>query len=575
MRAPDSGRERGEALERRLHWPDWASLARGRGAGEADDEAPLDLDALRQMAKISYKRLSECRDAAEIAAAIHRFEGAWRRYVGPRDRALMRAWLEPSDASALNCLQRFAEEEAEQEALLNTVYRPLLEREDIVDLAAFLGKSFVLRVQNRQALYKVDLTEALQTEKVLLANGPEQSGVDALHQRVLRRATGQARGDGRESQSSPEEGFEQLFDLRERLAEALQLPNFMELSFLRQERYDARLDAVLNCVEAIRRYLFPLALELRRALGAEEDLAPAACFDAGEAWLPEGLRLPELEAAGDDWDFLDTFIGKVVLDRAPQVLRPLIERGCFLRAPGQSLALPMDCRLLAAEGFPCLFVQSRLSAAALPGQLAAVGLAYAYLCSYQDGGFALMRRPSSELRRVWAQCLPFLALESLPQLFSERAEGERYRRLLLVQAVLRLCHQCMLFEFAYELNRMGRGLREGRERLWARALRKYYPELAEDSAWLRMQRGGYLYRASLWADPFASVGELQALLCALQLWDASRGDRQLARNRYETLCSLGTVDALPELLKQARFEDPWGEGNVKRLAYQLAYELGY
>ena len=575
-----------------FNWPNWEELE------ELDSQSigKFDLEGLSKAAKIAYRQLSEQDDAASLAKSIRRFDENVLQYQSAKLAALLN-WLEDADSSEKAAqYQTFVMEEAEFDSLINTAYRPLLEKEQLTELADFLGKNLFLRIQNRQILHKPELTELLQTEKLLMAHGPELPGLYSVMQLSERRLSARDDTAGKdEAEAEPlslpllgfaeenrkrqagkslHEVYFQLFTLRLKLADALKLDSFRDLAMLRHERFDHSSTRVLETVALIQRFFVPLATTLRRDLHEEGEVNRAEQFLCWKSWLPPSKSLPSIEASKTDFGFVNAFLGLVLKGIAPNFLTRLQEKSLVRLQLGGDRSW-VDCVLLPESDLPCLLGQIDLSAAELPQLLEVLGLAYAYLCTYKDGSFAIMREPSSELKKIWSHGLLFLSVDLLPQLFEEESEGQRYQALFLEHTIQRLCYQAMLFEFENETAEMARLDREAMERVWSRVIRRYFPDLAEDSAWLRMQRGAFMYLPQLWLKPFASIVELQAMLVGLGLWDQSRSNRTESTTAYETLCTLGSSDSVARLLEQARIDDPWSEASIKRLAYQLAYQLGY
>lgn len=592
MRNSAKERERQDKNRQPFNWPNWDDLAKL----DSQNIDAFDLEDLSKAAKVAYRQLSEQDDAALLAKSIRQFDEKLLQYQSAKLAALLN-WLEDADHPEKAArFHAFVLEEAELESLINTVYRPLLEKEQLTELAEFLGKNLFMRIQNRQILYKPELTELLQTEKLLMAQGPEQPGlfsaVQLSERRLAAREDAEAEDEAdeapvnvpllgfaeenrkRQAGKSLHEIYLQLFTLRLKLADELRLPNFKDLALLRQERFEYSPTKLLHTVALIQRFFVPLAMTLRRDLHEEGELNRAEQFLCWQNWLPKSKTLPSIEAAKTDLDFVTAFLALVMKGIAPNFLTRLQEKS-FVRLQLGGDKAWADCVLLPEADLPCLLGQINLTAAELPQLLEVLGLAYAYLCSYKDGSFAIMREPSGELKKIWSYGLLFLSVDLFPQLFEEEEDGRRYQALFLEHTIQRLCYQAMLFEFENEIADLARPDREAMERSWSRVIRRYFPDLAEDSAWLRMQRGAFMYLPQLWLSPFASVVELQALLVGLGLWDQSRADRSESLTAYETLCTLGSSDSVPHLLEQARLADPWSEDSVKRLAYQLAYHLGY
>lgn len=572
-----------------FNWPVWDSLE-ALGSQIPDD---FSITQLSSAAKSAYRRFNEQDDAAALARTMRKFDAKLLSYHSSKLAALLRLLEQPTSTERQAIFQKFVLEEPEVDSLLNTVYRPLLEKENLTELSDFLGKNLFLRMQNRQILFKAELTELLQTEKLLVAQGPEMPGLLAiLHmsQRNLALSTrideeinldeqpglqGFAEENRRRiAGQSLSDLYLQLFRLRMNLADTLGLPNFRDLAFLRQERYDDRLTEISTTITWIKNYFVPLAIALRRNRLDSDKISLSSHFYCWQNWLPNTETLPKIDAAPTDLGFLASFLNLVLKGFAPNFLTRLQEKS-FVRLQAGGPKTWADCVLLPKADLPCIIGQIDLDSKSLPQLLEVLGLAYAYLCAYNDGSFVLMREPSFELRKIWSNGMLFLAADVLPQLFEEVDEGEHYRDLFLEQSIQRLCFQAMLFEFENEVADLRKADREAMERSWSRVIRRYYPDLAEDSAWLRMQRGAYMYLPQLWFNPFSSVAELQALLVGLSMWDSSRNDRLGTVTAYETLCTLGSSDSVPNLLAQARLLDPWSESCVKRLAYQLAYHLGY
>lgn len=178
---------------------------------------------------------------------------------------------------------------------------------------------------------------------------------------------------------------------------------------------------------------------------------------------------------------------------------------------------------------------------------------------------------TSEQAETHAMAMESFAATHMELFFGERAED--YRRMHLESAVRLIVNECLQDEFQQIVYDDPDMSCEGRNSLWARLSREYFPSrdysgnenLERGCGWQRIQHNFF------WA--FYTVDYALAQVCALEYYRWMDEDRDAAWKSYLDFCRGTGCDSFPNLARSAGLNDPFAEETLKGIADWVSKRL--
>ncbi len=228
---------------------------------------------------------------------------------------------------------------------------------------------------------------------------------------------------------------------------------------------------------------------------------------------------------------------------------------------------------LPAMEVPFIAMVSMHDSKQLAETIASLGYALSLLAT-NENPMPMLRFPAMDAQSAKGFGLVGLVLDRLPGAYLTPEEGKQVRDALLVQLLNDLIYTAMVEEFEdFCYSDESDDVRRNEE--WLRLMERWYPDLADDHEWLLIQEESWRLIPSLVLAPYYGVAEFSSRLLALQLWDLAKDDAEGARAAYLRLIAAKRSDSLEESIRQAKLRPQDDTDVVKRLAYQMAFGLGY
>jgi len=498
-------------------------------------------------------------DASELASAIS--EEASRRYVAMT--------CQTDDPERERAYLFFIEEilpkvkplgHALDEAYLRSPYRALLPpRYGLLDRS----------VQNRVTLFRPE-NIALQTEEAKLGQKYQKiSGAmtvvfrgkeHTLQQmsryleetdRAVREEAWQLVARRRlQDRESFEEIFEQLLELRERIARNAGCANYREYVFRKRERFDYTPEDCLRFHDAVEQAVLPLARRLQeeRRRDLRVDTLRPWDYDVdprGRPPLRPFATVDELTAGVEQiFTRIDADLGQQFRFMREGSLLDLESRKG--KAPGGYQSTFEERRV------PFIFMNAVGRDSDLRTLLHEGGHAFHMLAARTDPVIQYRHAPM-EFSEVASMGMELLASPYLTVFYRDRADERRASRELIAGVVMIFPWIATVDAFQHWLYTHPGHTREERRAAWVRTFRRFAPlvdftgyEDVLDSLWHR-QIHVFLY-------PFYYIEYGIAQMGALQVWRRARSDYAGAVRQYREALALGGRAPLPELFAAAGAE---------------------
>ena len=228
------------------------------------------------------------------------------------------------------------------------------------------------------------------------------------------------------------------------------------------------------------------------------------------------------------------------------------------------------CFRLTDPALPVIFTNRKLSCESLADYFNMAGRAYGYLCCQEKNRYFFYQDPSLATVRIWGkgmECLSYFGCETI---FENVEMADFWTRWHMQNLLLELPLQAMLDEFQVQLFTVNTRSSERWYRFWLRLVQRYFPDLCDDSEWLKRQASLWLCCQSTYIEPYSSLSKVVAIITGLSLWDIANRRRSEALTAFETFCTMTFDDTCLRLLNSAKIPDPFNPRTIKRIAFQCA-----
>lgn len=252
-----------------------------------------------------------------------------------------------------------------------------------------------------------------------------------------------------------------------------------------------------------------------------------------------------------------------------------LERASYIDLqPDLNKAEGVECFYLPKVKKPFLFANATAQPAFLIDLVRELGCAYAYLLASSEHEFTPFIEMGLASREFAAQAFAYLAqakMQIFYGLFAEDAQQWQMR-----MSVMRLYFTCMLDEFQARVYDPQTILLTSRDLLqqWQSIWSEYFPFLdqMQEVAGFSSSLFDHLL---LLNQPGATAEILAAQLAALQFWDLYRKFPLKGKEAWEGFCRRGSQETFFARIEQAGLQFPLRDDVLKRIAYQVAYFMGY
>ena len=363
--------------------------------------------------------------------------------------------------------------------------------------------------------------------------------------------------------------FDELLELRRRIAANAGFGNYRDYAFRKRERFDYTPDDCAAFHAAVERHVVPLLVRLqerrKRDLGVER-LRPwdLAVDPTGKPPLrPFGDAAELVAGVQEVFRGLDPELGELFALLPRHGLLDLESR--VGKAPGGYQATLAERRL------PFIFMNAVGRHGDLRTMLHESGHAFHTLLS-RDEPLIFLRRPPLEFAEVASMSMELLTHPHW-EVFYSPADAGRARRQHLEGVVALLCWVATVDAFQHWIYTHPDHTREERREVWV-SLRRRFGGIVDWEGYEEALRAEWHRQLHIFLHPFYYIEYGIAQLGALGIWGISQRDHAEALGNYKRALSLGGARPLPELFRAAGLGFGLGEGPVSRAASLLGERLG-
>lgn len=436
--------------------------------------------------------------------------------------------------------------------------------------ASFLPENQALKVEESQRMdaYSRKLGQALlphQGQDLTLAQVCDLLSHDDAQQR--RAAWDTLMGYMEAEAGDFHRRYDELLDLRHRMAQNLGEANFVALGYRNLGRSDYGPKEAALFRQEVLDHVVPVAKLWRehqaKALGTAE-VMPWDMLHHPEWRFPEGLNPVEKQAQGAValFDRLDPQLSAWVRSLVDQDLLDLPAR------PGKSTGA--FCTSFADTGTPAILCNSTGAVKDWVTLCHELGHAFQGWASMADLPLMDLQHPEYAAAEVHAMGMEHLSAYEIEAVLDPE-HAQMYRGHVLAHAVETLPYQAMVDAFQHWVYEHHGHSHAEREAEWDRLWRQFLPGVEADSMGHRTR---WMRQHHLFNSPFYYIDYAIARTGAWQLWAIAEEDRSEALRVYHRLCALGGTKPLVAFFEEGGLVSPFTPGSLGPITARVAKALG-
>ena len=363
------------------------------------------------------------------------------------------------------------------------------------------------------------------------------------------------------------ETFDKIYDdmvrVRTRIAKKLGYKTYTELGYKLMERYDYTPEDVATFREAVRKYIVPITVQIRKLQQERLEVDDLMFYDLPNLFK-NGNPVPAV--AGISYENVAGEFFAKIFDSHPSFFEVLSEHGFTDILARKNKSTGGYCMFLDKYAIPFVFMNGNGTADDVSTIIHEGGHAYAAVKSADVSPFVECLSPTMEACEIHSTSMEFMSYPFMEMFYKDKAE--QYRELHMTQAMLFLPYGCMVDEFQHVIYDNPDMTPDERHAVWKDLEQKYQPFIKYDEDHpFHAMGGAWMKKEHIFTTPFYYIDYCLAHICALQLWDLSREDMKEALAKYNKLCSLGGTDTFLNLLEKSDLDSPFDVNVIKRIAF--------
>jgi len=361
--------------------------------------------------------------------------------------------------------------------------------------------------------------------------------------------------------------FDQLVQVRHRIAIRLGFSNFVELAYARMLRTEYNANDIAGFRAQIKSAIVPLASRLFEQQRQKIAVDHLRYFDE-EFKFPEGNPKPQGDEA---W----------IVQQAADMYRQLSpETHAFFRLMQDQQLMDLPARTGKAPGGYCTFINkpglpfifSNFNGTSGDIDVLTHEIGHAFqVYSSRHIGINEYNWPTYEACEIHSMSMELFTYPWMDHFFGP--DTDKYRYAHLAAAICFLPYGCAVDEFQHLVYENPDWSTQQRHQAWLQLEKTYLPHRnSEGNAFL--QSGGFwLKQNHIFASPFYYIDYVLAQICAFQFWIRDQQNHQEAWADYLRLCQEGGRLPFLQLVELARLQSPFREGCVQQVAQAVAQWL--
>lgn len=365
-----------------------------------------------------------------------------------------------------------------------------------------------------------------------------------------------------------EEIYDKLVHVRDKMAKKLGFKNYVELGYLRMNRFDYDEKDVAAYREQIREFVTPLVGKLVKEQFKRTGIKDPHIYDLSLAFkdgnpTPKGSTKDKIEAAKKMYDEMSEETSYWFRFMADHHVLDLEAR------PGKQSGGYMT--FFPKYGTPFIFSNFNGTSGDVDV------LTHEFGHSFQGALSANIkvpeyRSPTMESCEIHSMSMEFFAEPWMHYFFDEPT---KYRFTHLADSISFLPYGVTVDEFQHWVYEHPEATPAERDATWAALEKKYLPHqvaIFKDCKY-RAEGHRWLTQGHIFGSPFYYIDYTLAQVMAFQFFNLDRKNHKLAWSRYIKLCKMGGKYPFRELVTRDHMQDPFKPGVIKKTITPLIKQL--
>ncbi len=362
-----------------------------------------------------------------------------------------------------------------------------------------------------------------------------------------------------------EEAFDKIYDdlvqVRDRMAKKMGFANFVELGYLRMSRSDYNHEDVAGYRKQVLEELVPLHSKLRERQATRLGLDKVKFHDEGihftggnakpqgdADWMMEQCKVMYHELSSETGVFIDHMMDEGVMDL---VAKPGKQSGGY-------------CTYIPKYKTPFIFANFNGTSDDVDTLTHEAG--HAFQCWEAGRSVSLSEYiwPTMEAAEIHSMSMEFFTWPWMKRFFGEKIDT--YKFMHLSGALLFIPYGVTVDHFQHFVYENPSATPAERKAKWRELEALYMPTRDYDGIDY-LERGGFWMRQGhIFSAPFYYIDYTLAQVIALQFWvkDQAEGRHEEAWADYLRLCQAGGSHSFLELVKLANMANPFEDGTIKQ-----------
>lgn len=360
-----------------------------------------------------------------------------------------------------------------------------------------------------------------------------------------------------ENEAKIDDIYDKLVKVRTRMAKKLGYENFVKLGYARLNRTDYDAKMVANFREQVRKYIVPLAEELKQRQAKRLGLDSLKYYDEtfkflsgnptpkGDSnWIIENGKKMYEELSKETGEFFNFMLDNNLMDL-------LSKKG---KAGGGY------CHYMGKYKSPFIFSNFNGTSGDVDVLTHEAGHAFQ---AYSSRRYELPEYsfPTYEASEIHSMSMEFLTWPWMNLFFGE--DEQKYKFMHLSAAILFIPYGVSVDEFQHFVYEHPEATPAERKQAWVEIQKKYEPSKDYDG-YDFLERGGWWFgQRHIFETPFYYIDYTLAQICALQFWKKANDNREKAWADYMNLCKEGGSESFLNLVKRADLISPFEDNCIE------------
>ncbi|MGG5463003.1 M3 family oligoendopeptidase [Clostridium sp. B9] len=357
--------------------------------------------------------------------------------------------------------------------------------------------------------------------------------------------------------------FDELVKVRTKIAKKLGYNNFVELGYMRMNRFDYNKDMVEKFRKQVEEYIVPINNKLYERQAKRLGLDKLSYYDekfeflsgnptpkGDSKWIVENAKVMYSELSKETKEFFDFMVDNDLMDLVAKKGKA---------AGGYCTNFP---------DYKAPFIFSNFNGTAGDVDVLTHEAGHAFQ-NFRSSWIEMQecQWPTMESCEIHSMSMEFFAWPWMYLFFKE--DTDKYKFYHLGSAVKFIPYGITVDEFQHFIYENPEATPEERKAAWRKIEKKYLPH-KDYSECDFLERGGWWFQQNhIFLSPFYYIDYTLAQICALQFWKKDRDNHEKAWEDYLNLCNIGGTKTFLGLVNYANLKSPFENGCVESIVGEV------